>query len=229
LSLSADAIRLLAAKGLSVEDIAQVAEANEDGPKRSANAERQARYRARKSGQTVTSNVTRNADENVTSNVTERNNVTPLVRVVNNLSKIVKDNTQVDKSTFVEPVSETDAVTLAPKAKRGSRLPENWQPTPDDIAFAESEGFTHPEIHREAAQFRDYWHARADKGAVKLNWSQTWRNRIRDRADGRSRMATPPRQSSRQRQVAASFADVVAKRRAEAPVSDDVSAEWRVL
>lgn len=92
MSLSADAIRLLASKGLSVEDIAQVAEANEDGPKRSANAERQARYRARKSGQTVTSNVTRNADENVTSNVTERNNVTvPRARVEDNLLTI--DNT----------------------------------------------------------------------------------------------------------------------------------------
>lgn len=86
MSLSADAIRLLAAKGLSVEDIAQVAEANEDGPKRSANAERQARYRARKAAETVTSNVTRNADENVTSNVTSRNNVTaPCARVEDNL------------------------------------------------------------------------------------------------------------------------------------------------
>lgn len=90
MSLSADAIRLLASKGLSVEDIAQVAEANEDGPKRSANAERQARYRARKSGQNVTSNVTRNADENVTSNVTERNNVTPLACATeNNLTTTV--------------------------------------------------------------------------------------------------------------------------------------------
>ncbi len=90
MSLSADAIRLLASKGLSVEDIAQVAEANEDGPKRSANAERQARYRARKSGQTVTSNVTRNADESVTSNVTERNNVTPLACATeNNLTTTV--------------------------------------------------------------------------------------------------------------------------------------------
>lgn len=228
MSLTADAYLFLVAKGMTPDDIAEFLRLSE-GPKRSSNAERQARYRARKAAETVTRNVTRNADESVTNNVTTRNNVTPLACVVNNLSKLVIDNTQEDKSSFVEPVSEPKVVTPAEKSKRGHRLPPDWQPSPDDIAFAESEGFTHLEIQREAAQFRDYWHARADKGACKLNWSQTWRNRIRDRADGRSRMAAAPRQSSRQRQVAASFADVRARRRAEAAVSDDVSAEWRVL
>lgn len=217
MSLTADAYLFLVSKGMTPEEIAEFLRLSE-GPKRSSNAERQARYRARKAGDTVTGNVTRNAPENVTNNVTERNNVTPLARVVTNLSKIVKDNTQEDKSSFVEPVSEAPAVTRASKAARGHRLPENWQPTPDDIAFAESEGFTPLEINREAAQFRDYWHARPDKGACKLNWSQTWRNRIRDRADGRKGMASAPRQSGGQRQGATSFADIIAQRRGSAPV-----------
>ncbi len=40
--------------------------------------------------------------------------------------------------------------------KRGSRLPEDWQP---DEAFARSEGLSANEISREADRFRDYWRA----------------------------------------------------------------------
>ena len=69
MSLSAAAIRLMAEKGLSALDIAEIAESMAVPNERSANAERQARYRARvKAEQTdtddagdVTSNVTRNA------------------------------------------------------------------------------------------------------------------------------------------------------------------------
>lgn len=58
MSLTAAAIRLLAEKGLSALEIAEVAEAMQ--PTRSPNAERQARYRENKKAKTAKRNVTRN-------------------------------------------------------------------------------------------------------------------------------------------------------------------------
>lgn len=58
MSLTAAAIRLLAEKGLSALEIAEVAEAQM--PVRSGNAERQARYRANKKAKAGKRNVTRN-------------------------------------------------------------------------------------------------------------------------------------------------------------------------
>jgi hypothetical protein len=32
-------------------------------------------------------------------------------------------------------------------------------------------------------EFRDYWLARAGKDATKIDWSKTWKNRMRDREE----------------------------------------------
>lgn len=81
MSLTAAALRLLAAKGLTFDEIVAVAEANSEGPAKSSAATRQARYRARKQSERVTRDVTRDATQTVTDDVTNRNNVTPLARV----------------------------------------------------------------------------------------------------------------------------------------------------
>lgn len=61
-------IRLLAAKGLSAIDIAEVADAMEAENKRSAAAERQARYRARKKAEAADGDVTSDVTCDVTGN-----------------------------------------------------------------------------------------------------------------------------------------------------------------
>jgi hypothetical protein len=61
-------------------------------------------------------------------------------------------------------------------APRASRLPEDWNPSEDDLAFARS---LEIDATREAERFRDYWNARAGPGAVKRDWPATWRNWIR--------------------------------------------------
>jgi hypothetical protein len=61
------------------------------------------------------------------------------------------------------------------KNARAYRLPDDWQPTADDIAFARSL-LPEQRIQFETEKFRDYWHARAGNGAVKCNWAATWRN-----------------------------------------------------
>lgn len=64
--------------------------------------------------------------------------------------------------------------------RRGSRLPPDWQPNLDDRAYAEGLGL---DPTRVAEAFRDFWHAKAGKDAVKLDWSATWRGWCRRDAE----------------------------------------------
>ena len=63
--------------------------------------------------------------------------------------------------------------------KRATRLPADWAPTPDQIAWARSE---RKDINpaTEASKFRDYWIAKAGRDATKLDWDATWRNWVRN-------------------------------------------------
>jgi len=70
------------------------------------------------------------------------------------------------------------ALAKAP-TKRGSRLPEGWEPNEGNLAFAKQEGFSQTETLRLAAGFRDYWHALGGQKACKLDWDATWRNWVR--------------------------------------------------
>ena len=106
-------------------------------------------------------------------------------------------------------VSVGDAATK----KRGHRLPPDWSPSLDDQAFALDEGFSPQEITRAADEFRDFWRARTGRDATKLDWSATWRNRIRELTDRRQRsgprLVGPPGQSRGGGSVPVTFADLV--------------------
>ncbi|UTA55181.1 hypothetical protein L3D22_04930 [Lysobacter soli] len=66
---------------------------------------------------------------------------------------------------------------------RSSRLPHDWQPSAADVSWAWAE---RPDlaIRLEVEKFRDYWHAKAGKDALKLDWSRTWRNWVRSARSG---------------------------------------------
>ena len=83
-----------------------------------------------------------------------------------------------------------------PKQERGSpsgsRLPADWQPSADDLAFAARE---RPDVDAkaEAAKFIDHWRSAPGAKGRKSDWSATWRNWIR-RADsprGNARAGPP--------------------------------------
>ena len=65
------------------------------------------------------------------------------------------------------------------RKSQGSRLPQGWSPTPEDIAFAQREGFTDDEIASIADDFTDYWIATPGSRGRKVDWSATWRTWIR--------------------------------------------------
>jgi hypothetical protein len=67
-----------------------------------------------------------------------------------------------------------------PDGKRGTRLAPDWQPSAEDIEFAQQSGLDNAAIAHAAAEFRDYWTAVPGAKGCKLDWSATWRNRVRD-------------------------------------------------
>ena len=77
------------------------------------------------------------------------------------------------------PEKNLEACVPPTPKKRATRLPADWAPTPDQIAWARSE---RKDINpaTEASKFRDYWIAKAGKDAAKLDWDATWRNWVRN-------------------------------------------------
>lgn len=92
-----------------------------------------------------------------------------------------------------EPSRTVKEPPVIPRAPRGTRLPADWQPSSADRDFARSNGINPDKV---APSFRDYWHGRADKGAVKLDWSATWRNWCRRDAERNPQNRSTDQQSA---------------------------------
>lgn len=83
---------------------------------------------------------------------------------------------------------------------RGTRLTADWQPGPENIAFAQSLGLDPFAV---AEGFRDFWIAKPGAGGCKLDWNATWRNWCRRETKG----PVPGRQ--RPPSVVAAFSRIV--------------------
>lgn len=73
------------------------------------------------------------------------------------------------------------------RQSRGSRLAADWQPDEQDRLYALNLGFNGRAAQRIAADFRDYWIAKAGAAAAKRDWPATWRvwcRKEHDRLDG---------------------------------------------
>lgn len=66
------------------------------------------------------------------------------------------------------------------RSNRGTRLPNDWSPTGEQLAFARGLGVDGLE---QGDRFRDYWIAQPGQKGVKLDWNGTWRNWIRRAAE----------------------------------------------
>lgn len=73
-------------------------------------------------------------------------------------------------------------VVVSP-SKRGIRLPTDWQPTAEQIDWAERER-SDLDIALVADRFRDHWIAQPGQRGVKLDWDATWRNWVRNERAG---------------------------------------------
>lgn len=65
-----------------------------------------------------------------------------------------------------------------PRTPRGERLPDDWRPSADMLAWAAAE---RPDIdvQAETENFRDHWLAKSGRDAAKLDWGRTWKKWIR--------------------------------------------------
>ena len=87
------------------------------------------------------------------------------------------DRTVVDTNTSTSNGSLSESARVnAPKAKRKTRLADDWFPTDANLLYAQNQGMDHAEIQKQVDLFRDHWVA---NGGVKLDWDATWRNWIR--------------------------------------------------
>ena len=101
---------------------------------------------------------------------------------------IAYESVQACTETYLETETETykqeaekeiDSAQRASKQKRGTRIPENWQPSDELRAWSvqEKPGI---DIKRVIDSFTDYWRSAAGAKGVKLDWDATWRNWIRN-------------------------------------------------
>lgn len=76
----------------------------------------------------------------------------------------------------------TPEPTSSRRSPRGSRLPEDWQPsrTLVDQMRTECPGI---DLQAEHLKFRDYWLGKAGKDGTKADWQATWRNWMRNARD----------------------------------------------
>ena len=96
-----------------------------------------------------------------------------------------------DRSTDVQPTNNQEPITNNHKPitkvekQRGSRLPADWQPSDEDIAYCQKE---RPDLQwqRVAENFRDYWLAQAGTKATKLNWALVWKTWVRNEKGART-------------------------------------------
>jgi uncharacterized protein YdaU (DUF1376 family) len=106
-----------------------------------------------------------------------------------------------DRNTNQDQDQEERKIISAPaRSKKGTRLPEDWQPNSDLIETATKLGLSAAHFDREIAKFRDYWASKPGSQGVKLDWDATARNWMRSAAE---RINPPPRNAPSQNQTPA--------------------------
>ena len=81
-----------------------------------------------------------------------------------------------DDPLETEGETETEGEGEKPPAKKiATRLPSDWEPSEELIAFARKE---RPDLNLRTTimSFMNYWHAKAGQDATKLDWDKTFKN-----------------------------------------------------
>ena len=92
---------------------------------------------------------------------------------INAISSRYQDDTlETEIETDKEKEIEREGERKGKPRKTPHRLPEDWQLSEEDRAFAVNEGI---DPHREFLIFKNYWLSKG-KDDTKLDWSRTWQN-----------------------------------------------------
>lgn len=112
---------------------------------------------------------------------------------------------------------QDNKIDASPSAqpKRGTLLPEDFAP---DLAWATAQGLSLSEAQTEAAQFKDFWSAKAGKDALKVNWPAAWRMWIRNYL--KRRATAPPKRAAPAETVGSLSLNQLFRPRNETDVAD---------
>ena len=89
----------------------------------------------------------------------------------------------------LERETERETEGEKPSAKKtASRLPSDWEPSEELIAFARKE---RPDLNLRTTvmSFMNYWHSKAGQDATKLDWDKTFMNWVLKEKQGSSKPA----------------------------------------
>jgi hypothetical protein len=107
--------------------------------------------------------------------------VTRFVMGSNGQSNVTKKLRHSLRHTADKLLNEKEDLDEKPiKRKRGSLIDSNWNLSLEERQYAIALGL---DPDRTADEFRDYWIAKTGQGAVKADWSATWRNWCRRAQD----------------------------------------------
>ncbi len=67
-----------------------------------------------------------------------------------------------------------------PKFRIGTKLPEDWQPTPGDIAYAQERGLDETDIGDAVANFIEHFTNGNGRNKTRGNWSLSWKRWVRE-------------------------------------------------
>lgn len=127
------------------------------------------------------------------------------------------------------PLIELVPVPVPKPAPRttGTRLTEDWKPSPDTITWTRGFG-PHVDITAEWAKFQDYWMSRAGAGARKVDWDRTWKNWVRKAdEDARRRVTRTAGPSARAQRL--DHSKSIVERFAAMEESQSALPEWRAI
>jgi hypothetical protein len=101
------------------------------------------------------------------------------------------------QDTDTDTEIERKKLKLLPKEKRGTRIPEDFEPDSSCHALAEKLLFDIPESQTEFDKFMDYWRSKPGKDGTKLDWQATFKNWLRNAAERKPRNGKSPKPDSR--------------------------------
>lgn len=90
--------------------------------------------------------------------------------------------------TRPDPTSITTTGEGISRTERARRLPEDWQPNADLVAW-QRQDFPSVDGRLETEKFRDYWHSKTE---TRTDWNKVWRNWIRKAAEMAPRTGLKP-------------------------------------
>jgi hypothetical protein len=106
------------------------------------------------------------------------------------------------------------AVAKREAGKKGTRIPPDWRPDDDLIAFAHAKGWADERIQETADEFVDHWKGVPGAPGTKLDWPATFRNRIRYLTERRQQPGRNRRTGDEQ--IAGAYANAIVNERRRA-------------